>query len=286
MSLPFSPPYSGYLHHWSLHRSPFLGARDFFFAGQPQRETIAGITYFAASDWKLSFLIAPRRSGVSRLLDHVVSMQGLGSCPVDIILTRVENESPQALLQQLGSLLGHGPQCLSTQQALSTQQTIDRAIQQSDRQGIRTLWFLDDCPASAIGMAADFAQRHRNFSVVATTEPDQRERLHHNAGMCGMRIELDSLTLDDTAAYLHSALKHAGAGKAIFSETAVTCLHELTSGLIGEISVIAESALSMAACSGHSRITSTIIEIVFETHHMRSSNPSATRNPNSGLHAA
>ena len=280
LSLPFSPPFSGYLHPWSLHRSPFLGCPDFFFSGQAQREAIAGLTYFAGSDWKLAFLVAPRCSGVSRLLDHVVSMQGLGTCPVDVILSRSDHKSPDSLLQQLGSLLGYGPH------SLPTPQTIDRAIQQSDKQGIRTLWFLEDYPASAIGMAADLAQRHRNFSVVATTEPDQRDRLHLHAGVCGMRIDLDPLTLEDTASYVHTALKQAGASEAIFSDTAITYLHEGTSGLIGEIAVIAESALAAAACSGLTRITPNLIQMIVETHGMRSAERSATRNPHAVLRAA
>jgi len=284
LSLPVSPPFFGYLQPWSLHRSPFLDCADFFFAGQAQRETIAGLTYFASSDWKLAFLVAPRRSGVSRLVDHVVSMNGLGTCPVDVILSRSECKSPESFVRQLRSLLGHSPASQTSSQA--TSQDIERAIQQSDRQGIRTLWFLEDCPAAAIGMATDLAQRHRNFSVVATTVPDQRERLHLNAGACGMRIDLDSLTLEDTASYVHSALRHAGASEAIFSETAITYLHKATSGLIGEIAVIAESALAAAACRGLTRITPNLIEMVVETHGMSPSEESAPWKPRAVLRAA
>jgi hypothetical protein len=263
LSLFVHEPFSGYLHHWSLQRPAFLSCPDFFFSGQPQRETLAALQYFAASDWKLAILTAASRSGVSHLLDHLVSMRGFGSCPVDVILTRTTGDSSTSLMQKLGSVLGHG------QRNEITLPMIDAAIQQSDKQGIRTLWFLENCPASTIGVAAEFAQRHRNFSVVATTLPDDRPRLQLNAGMCGMQIELDSLPPQDTQAYVAAALKQAGSTSAIFSEAAITRLHDMSAGLIGEIAVLAELALTTSACSGLSRITPGVIEQVAESYNMQ-----------------
>jgi len=263
LSLFAHQPFSDYLHHWSLQRPPFLGCPDFFFSGQPQRETLAALQYFAASTWKLAFLTATSRTGVSHLLEHMVSMRGLGSSPVDVILTRISGQGSQTPIQQLGSLLGYG------HSSTTTRQMIDAAIQQSDKQGISTLWFLENCSVSTISVAAGFAQRHRNFSVVATTQPDQRPLLQLSAGMCGMQIELEPLTPHDTAAYVSAALKQAGSIRAIFSEASIRRLHELCAGLIGEIAVIAESALTTAACSGLSKITPATIEQVFESHNMQ-----------------
>jgi len=262
LSLFAHQPFSGYLRHWSLERPPFLCGPDFFFSGQPQRETLAALQYFAASDWKLAFLTAVSRSGISHLLDHMVSMRGLGSCPVDVILTRNNSEGSTAI-QQLGSVLGqegHG---------LTAGQMIDTAIQQSDRQGIRTLWFIENCNASIIGAAVDYARRHRNFSVVATTQPDQRPSLQLSAGACGMQIQLTPLSPEDTFAYVDAALKQAGSTRGIFSESAITRLHCLSAGLIGDIAVIAESALTTAACRGLTKITPTTIDLVVENHNLR-----------------
>lgn len=264
MSLFVHQPFSGYLHHWALQRPAFLSCPDFFFSGQPQRETLAALQYFAASDWKLAFLTATNRTGVSYLLDHMVSMRGLGSSPVDVILTRTTGGGSHSPIQQLGSVLGLG------HSSAITPQMLDAAIQQSDKQGISTLWFLENCPVSTIGVAAAFAQRHRNFSVVATTQPDQRPLLQLRAGMCGMQIELEPLTPTDTAAYVRSALQQAGSARAIFSEAAITRLHDLSAGLIGEIAVLAELALTTAACSGLSRITPAVIEQVAKNHRVRS----------------
>jgi len=258
LSLSAHQPFTGYLHHWSLQRPPFLSCPDFFFSGQPQREALASLQYFAASNWKLAFLTAASRSGVSHLLDHMVSLRGFGSSPVDVILTRTAGQAPTSPLQQLGSVLGYG------QRYDITQKMIDAAIQQSDKQGIRTLWFLENCPVSTIGVAADFAQRHRNFSVVATTLPEHRPLLQLHAGICGMQIELESLPVHDTSSYVTAALQQAGSTRAIFSEAAITRLHDLSGGLIGEIAVLAESALTTAACSGLSKVTPAIIEQVSE----------------------
>ena len=262
MSLFAHQPFSGYLHHWSLERPPFLSGPDFFFSGQPQRETLAALQYFAASDWKLAFLTAVSRSGISHLLEHMVSMRGLGSCPLDVILTRSNSEGLTAI-QQLGSVLGQG--CHD----FPVEQMIDTAIQQSDRQGIRTLWFIENCTASTIGVAVDYARRHRNFSVVATTHPDQRSSLQLSAGVCGMQIELSPLSSEDTVSYVDAALKQAGSKRPIFSETAITRLHCLSAGLIGDIAVIAESALTTAACRGLNKITPATIDVVVENHNLR-----------------
>ena len=256
MSLSAHQPFAGYLHHWSLQRPPFLSCPDFFFSGQPQREALASLEYFAASNWKLAFLTAARRAGVSHLLDHMVSMRGFGSAPVDVILTRTAGQGSTSPLQQLGSVLGYGHRCDITEKM------IDAAIQQSDKQGIQTLWFLENCPASTISIATDFVQRHRNFSVVATTLPEHRPLLQLHAGMCGMQIELESLSLHDTFAYVTAGLQQAGTTRAIFREAAVTRLHDLSGGLIGEIAVLAESALTTAACCGLSEVTPSMIEQV------------------------
>ena len=271
MSLPAHQPFSGYLHHWSLHRPPFLSCPDFFFSGQPQRETLASLQYFAGSNWKLAFLTAASRSGVSHLLDHLVSLRGFGSSPVDVILTRTAGKGSTSPMQQLGSVLGYG-QCRDV-----TQQMIDAAIQHSDKQGIRTLWFLENCPASTIGVAAEFAQRHRNFSIVATTLPEHRRLLQFNAGMCGMQIELEPLSLHDTCSYVTASLHQAGSTRSIFSEAAITRLHDLSGGLIGEIAVLAESALTTAACSGLSKVTPSVIEQIAENqtlHHLQQNDES------------
>jgi hypothetical protein len=186
----------------------------------------------------------------------MVTLRGFGSAPIDVILTRSTGQGSTSPLQQLGSVLGYG------QRYDITRQMIDAAIQQSDKQGIHTLWFLENCPASTIGIAAEFAQRHRNFSVVATTLPEHRPLLQLHAGMCGMQIELESLALHDTSSYVTAALQRAGCTRTIFSEAAVTRLHDLSGGLIGEIAVLAESALTTAACSGLSKVTPSIIEQV------------------------
>lgn len=190
----------------------------------------------------------------------MVSLRGFGSSPVDVILTRAAGKGSTSPMQQLGSVLGYG------QRYDITPQMIDAAIQQSDKQGIRTLWFLENCPASTIGVAAEFAQRHRNFSVVATTLPEHRLLLQLHAGMCGMQIELESLPLHDTHSYVTAALQQAGSTRTIFSEAAITRLHDLSEGLIGEIAVLGESALTTAACSGLSKVTPSVIEQVSENH--------------------
>ena len=258
LTLSEHQPFPGYLHHWSLRRPPFLSCPDFFYCGQPQREALASLQYFAGSNWKLAFLTAASRAGVSHLLNHVVSLRGFGAYPIDVIVTRSGDSCSLSPLHQLGSVLGY------RQRIDITQHMLDTAIQQSDRQGIRTLWLLENCPASSIGFAADFAQRHRNFSVVATTQPEHRPLLQLNAGMCGMQIELEPLPLQDTSSYVTAALLQAGSTRSIFSQTAIKSLHDLSHGLIGEIAVLAESALTMAACSGLSKVTPTVIEQVFE----------------------
>jgi len=258
LSLSVHQPFYGYLRHWSLQRPPFLNCPDFFFSGQPQREALAALQYFAGSNWKLAFLTAASRSGVSHLLDHMVSLRGFGSSPVDIILTRTAGTGSISPLQQLGSVLGYGGR------KDITQQMIDAAIQQSDKQGIRTLWFIENCPVSAVGVAAEFAQRHRNFSIVATARPEHRPALQLNAGMCGMQIELESMSQHDTCSYVTAALQQAGSTQAIFSKAAITRLHDLSGGLIGEIAVLAESALTISACNGLSRVTPSVIEQVSE----------------------
>lgn len=259
---PLSPqPNPDYLDHWSLKYPPFLGNPDFFFSGQPQRETLAALQYFAASSWKLAFLTAVSQSGVTHLLDHLVSMRGLGDCPIDVILTQGSSDHSSSIHQLGAAYSVDGDTDIEV-----IRHKIDAAIRQSDREGIRTLWLIEKCTVSNMSIASDLARKHRNFSVVATTQPDERTALQLSAGMCGMQIQLNQFCLQDTADYVETALRHAGGEQRIFSEASTARLHELSVGVIGDAAVIAESALTAAACRSLPMITPDIIDLVYEIH--------------------
>jgi hypothetical protein len=248
-----------YLRYWALRRKPFLFQLDEdFFAGVPQREALAGISYFIGSDQNLSMLLCPAQNGLSWLLSHVQQMRGFGDQATEFVVTSCSLPGRQQILSALFQALGF----MSAAKDLDRQ--IDDAIGALRQQDVRLVWLLDRCHASTATIAKDLADRHPNLSIlVCCTRPVAR-RAMLQLGKCPMQIDLSTLSVDDTCEYFQFCMHRAGGDlKAISDNTAVR-LHEVTGGVIGRMAIAAESSLALAASHRLDRVTPAVVEAIAE----------------------
>ncbi|MGI9474116.1 MAG: hypothetical protein ACR2NZ_21425 [Rubripirellula sp.] len=246
-----------------MSRSPFQsGDPDTFFSGESHREAMAGLAYFASSNWKLALLTGPRRCGTTELLKHVVQMQGLGGAAIDAILTSGGPSGPESLFATLRRAMGF------RNESGEPKRDVETAIRESDRHGLRTVWMIDPCDINLVAIASDMAQRHRNLSVVMTGHSNERTTLSLAAGMCCMRIDMQPLSLSEVNDFLRHGMKGSGGTSLEFSENATVRLHELTDGIVGDLALAAESSLMLAANHSLQQVTPDVVEATMEIAHL------------------
>ena len=254
----------GYLRYWALFNKPFARTEgDYFFSAPPQREAIAGLSYFAASGFGTAFLVAPPRCGASWLMRHVGRMHGLGDCATEVVLTT-------GLHQNCGDVAGSLGQALAIHSNIDepvTLEMVDLAIRASEADGVHVLWMIDGLHPCTITTARSLLASHGNLSVVLSVTPDEYCRF---ASLLGredqtLRLDLDPLCVEETINYLGHALADVGCRRTLFDDGAAVRLHELTGGAIADLSLAAEASLVIGARYGLPMITTPIVEASLES---------------------
>ncbi len=253
----------GYLGYWALFDKPFARTEgDYFFSAAPQREAIAGLSYVTASQFGAAFLIAPRRCGVSWLMRHVSHMHGLGDCATEVVITEGLQPDCSEVAGGLGQALGirsEGGQSISLA-------SIDRAIEGCHHNGVKVVWLVDGVAACTINTARSLLASHANLSVVIGATPAEHRRFAALFREVVVQVDLDPLSIDETADYLRGGLADVGCGRTLFQDGAIVRLHELTGGAIADLAIAAEVSLAVAARYQMDTVTTAIVEAALELH--------------------
>ena len=250
-----------YLRYWSLRRKPFLfGHGEDFFAGVPQREALAGLSYFVGSDEKLAMLVCPDQNGLSWLLSHAKQMRGFGDQATELITTLGTHSDRQQILSDLCTEMGF------KQLTPDIEQQFDAAMESLQQQDVSLVWTLDQCLPEVAAVAQTMVGRHENLSVVICTTEQFVHPTVMRIGRRPMQIDLSPLSVDDTCDYVRYCLERADGDHKIFSDNTSVRLHEVTDGRIGKLSVAAESSLALAANHRFDTVTPAIVEAFAERH--------------------
>ncbi len=250
-----------YLRYWSLLRKPFLFQQgDDFFAGVPQREALAGLSYFVGGGEKLALLVCPSRNGLSWLLSHAKQMRGFGDRATELITTRGDQTDQQQTLVDLCLAMGFE----SVNGDVDRQ--IDQAIDGLQQQDVRMVWMLDQCRPCAAQIANEVASRHENLAVVFGTTPQSANQVILRLGKYPMQIDLSASSVDDACEYVRYCIERAGGDLQTISDNTAVRLHEVTGGRIGHLAVAAESSLALAANHQMERVTPAVVEAFAEQY--------------------
>lgn len=247
-----------YLNYWSLLDKPFTAIDSSFFMGVPQREAIAGLNYFITNQLASAVLVGPAGSGLTTLLAHLQAMRGFDDCAAEMVFTEGSHETPESAQLALCRALGY--QELDGDLAAR----IDSAITATAQQGLQTVWLIDRCSVVTARIARDLANQHSNLSIVIGTTSGEFLRQIVEFGRCGMRIDLAPLSIDDAIEFVQHGLEHAGGSTELFCDNTVIRLHEMTGGILSELTVLAETSLALAASHSMDRVTPAIVEAVEE----------------------
>ncbi len=253
-----------YLNHWSLESNPF-GRREAspFFVGTPQRETIARLHCLISGGLISGLLVAQSGCGMTTLLQHVSLSAGFGDTAVQMILTGGRpGDRDEVWAQIAGQLRIH----VGSVKELETKVT--ESIRSLSRQGVSTIWLIDDCDEISASVARTLVQQDRHFSVVLGVTPSQAQVACLAIGQCPLRMDLTPLSLEDSIRFVQSSLRQAMRvvaarnESAVFSDAALVRLHELGEGRMGWIGRVAELALMIGAAHGIEQIDVDLLESV------------------------
>lgn len=260
-----------YLSYWGLYRKPF--AQDdnaFFFSGKPQREALAGLHYFVAGSWNSACLVAPDRSGATRLLQHLARMNGFGKIATEVIQTDGRQPTARSVIGQVAvAMKVHGDTVTQDSvvqdtvgQDPDTQDAVVQMIRAGADRNIRTVWLIDDCGPAAARVARDLVMACDELSVVMVVTPQTQVPIATTFGRCCMTVHLDPLDVADTILYVTTALQHAGSNRQLIDDAATVRLHELSGGCLADIASLAERALRQAASRKATRVCADTIESI------------------------
>lgn len=248
-----------YLRYWALRRKPFLFQQsEEFFAGVPQREALAGVSYFVGSGESLSILRCPEQNGLSWLLSHVQQMRGFGDQAFEFVVTSSSDPEPQQVLGALFRALGFATK------ANDLNGQIDDAIGALRQRDVGLVWMLDRGHVQALIAARDLAQRHPNLSVLFGCAKPVARRAAILLQACPMQIDLAMLSVDDVIEYVRFCLPRAGGESKMISDNTAVRLHEVTGGVLGRLATVAESSLALAANHCLDSVTPAVVEAVAE----------------------
>jgi type II secretory pathway predicted ATPase ExeA len=250
-----------YLGYWDLFDKPFARCGDqYFFAGEPQREAIAGLSYFAASQFGAAFLVSHERCGMSHLMRHLRQMNGLGDRATEVVHTDGRNCDCRDLTHSLAQALG----IPTDTQHGHVAESLHNAIRVCQRDGVKVIWLIDRLDACTLNTAKSLLATHKNLAVVLGATPGEHRRLEPLMSEAVVRIDLEPLTLDQSGQYLKEGLADVGCTRQLFQDGAIVRLHEFTSGAIADLATAAEASLAIASRYQLDRVTTAIVEAAVE----------------------
>lgn len=256
-----------YWKHWSLFSPPFTsearrGIEPAFYCGTPQREAIARLHYLIGSNLSCGLMIAESGCGLTTLLGHVSRSTGIGDTAVETVLTSGQVASENDAWEQLAAAM---------RVRLSGNGVANDVLTQAEllcRQDVRLVWLVDGCDSSTARVARKLMDSRFSMTAVLAAHSEHARQVCVEVGQCPLRMELTPLSLEETSQYVNWCLQNVRAAsavagqEAIFTDTALVRLHELSEGRIGWIGRIAELGLMIGAAHQMQHVDVDLLESV------------------------
>lgn len=253
-----------YLDYWNLDSKPFAH-RDpqRFYCGPAQREAIAGLSYLAMHDLPAAVMSSDSGCGTTSLLRQVSATSGFGNRAVELLLTEGDQMSVDGVWVELAAALG------LTASSADLEDRICRAIHATARQGVKTIWLVDQCRLPAARVACRLISREPLFAAVLVA---QRLAASHLTEIISdlqktpspMQLDLGPLSLSETSEYVQHSLHLAGGRRDSWLDSAIIRLFEFGQGRLSTMSTAAESAMILAARHRLEMVSPALIEAASE----------------------
>lgn len=242
-----------YLAYWGLDHSPFQANFDprFFEQAPTQEEALARLHFLVEENRSIGLLLGETGVGKTFLLKTLaaelgrvgkqVALINLTALSVDDLLWQIAGELELALFEPLSTA--------ALWRAVGDQLAANRYQQ------LATILLFDDADAAQADVIAAIERLSQldtspaaRLSILLATRPGRVARLGLRLlELADLRVDLDAWTREDTAAFIKHALATAGRSTPVFSEAALTRLHELSEGIPRRAKQLADLAMVAGA---------------------------------------
>jgi type II secretory pathway predicted ATPase ExeA len=259
-----------YQTYWGLRAKPF-GNRldaDRYYPAPTHDEALARLDYLVDSERRLGLVMGPAGCGKSYVLE--VLARQLARKAVRVGRLSLLGIEPAEMLWRIAVQWGLDPHPSAT--PYDCWRALGQRLIEHRWQGLRSVLLLDDAGQAAPELLWQVCRLVRSaqvdragLTVVLASRPKEVKRLGTRLlELAELRIEIEPWDLTDTAAYLEHALGRAGRTEGVFDPDAVVRLHELSSGAVGRIELLADLALLAAAGRGLPGVDADTIQGVYE----------------------
>lgn len=248
-----------YNSYWGLSRSPFDGDSDLrcFFAGEGQEESLLRLQYVIEQRQGAALLVGETGVGKSLLVKALAARLDASQYP--FVNVHFPQMSPPELLAYLAVELGADPGALTPGEGGLDRviREIERQVDYCARQERAPVLVIDE--AHLIEHPAVFqalrvllnVQPHGNapLTLLFVGQPElapQVARMTALADRIAARCLLQSFRAGETSLYVAHRLDAAGATRRLFSDEALTSIHELANGTPRRINRLCDLSLLLA----------------------------------------
>lgn len=263
-----------YEQFWNLNRSPFENTHDsqFYFPSQTHQSALLKMRYVVENRQGAAMLVGGIGAGKSFLVNQLVHELPAAHDPVVRIL--YPQMSPPELLGYIASELGQ-EQTLESQGLDHVIRFIEQQLRRFCENGRHPLIIIDDAQLitdqgvfQALQLLLNFRQHAGiEFSVVFVGERSllpQIQRIRQLDERIAVKAVIQPLSHEETGEYVNHRLQAAGCDRAVFDESAIQSLFELSGGIPRKINRLCDLSLLVGYADNLEAITANEIEAVSE----------------------
>ncbi len=252
---------TAYLEHWKLTKKPFQNTPDpeFFYKSEQHQEALSRLLVTVLEQYGAAMLTGTYGCGKTALIQVLLAELKEKRCQTALI-----SNPPQtypALLRGIVRQLrgGEGLPAEATDQTIDFfLERLEDILKNNSRDRTETLIIIDEAHTLTNPQTLDGLRRLLNFqqadqfllTLILVGQPELEQiiaNLKPLAQRIAMTARLDAMTSNDTKGYLWHRLQQAGAEKNMFSDAAVTLLHQRSGGIPRRLNHLAELSLLLGA---------------------------------------
>jgi type II secretory pathway predicted ATPase ExeA len=261
-----------YNDYWGFNRSPFSGINDpeKFYEGPGQEEALARLMYVVDECRQGALVLGPAGIGKTLLLEVFARRTRRPNREVGI--ARCPALGGREMFFDLAQEFGLAPESTATEadlwrrlrdhvaanrlQNCQTVIVVDQAQLLSENpaqlRALHMLYHLDSHPAARL-------------TVVMAARPElMRQARPEVVEWVDLGVSLDALTATQTAQYIKHLIHWSGRTEPVFSDAAVSKIHELSAGIPRQINRVCDLGLLAAATEELAEVSELIIESVYK----------------------